>query len=102
MTLHDSVAVVTGASRGIGLALSRRFVDSGAHVAGLARSKADLDRLAETLGDSFTPVVCDVTDADAVADAIDGVAKDLGQIDILVNNAGLGRFDPVDDLDLED
>ena len=102
MDLHDAVAVVTGASRGIGLALSRRLVDSGARVAGLARSRGDLDRLAETLGDRFTPVVCDVTDAEATQNAIDGVAEDLGRLDILVNNAGLGRFAEVDALALDD
>lgn len=102
MTLTDAVVVVTGASRGIGLATARRFLDAGAHVAGLARSQDDLDRLSETFGDAFTPVVCDVTDAEAAKDAIDSVASDLGQIDVLVNNAGLGRFGPVDALDLDD
>lgn len=102
MDLHDSVALVTGASRGIGLATARALIASGARVAGLARSQDRLDQLAETLGDAFTPVVCDVTDAKAVQKAVDGVAKDLGQIDILVNNAGLGRFGPVDDLSVDD
>ena len=102
MDLHDTVAVVTGASRGIGLATARALVDAGARVAGLARSKDDLDRVSGTLGDAFTPVVCDVTDADAARDAIDGVASDLGRLDVLVNNAGLGRFDDVDALSLDD
>ncbi len=102
MDLHDAVVAVTGASRGIGLATARRFLDAGARVAGLARSADDLDRIAETFGDAFTPVVCDVTDADATRAAIDGVARDLGRLDVLVNNAGLGRFDPVDELSVDD
>ena len=102
MDLHDTVAIVTGASRGIGLATSRALVGAGARVAGFARSRDDLDRLAQTLGDAFTPVVCDVTDAQAVRDAVDGVASDLGRLDVLVNNAGLGRFDPVDELAVDD
>ncbi len=102
MDLHDTVAVVTGASRGIGLATARALVDAGAHVAGLARSEGDLDAVAQALGDRFTPVVCDVTDADATQEAIDGVADAHGRLDVLVNNAGLGRFDEVDDLSLED
>ena len=102
MDLHTTVAVVTGASQGIGLATSRALVDAGAHVAGLARSKDDLRRVAETLGDAFTPVVCDVTDAQATAEAIDGVAEAHGRLDVLVNNAGLGRFGDVDALSLED
>ncbi len=102
MDLHDSVALVTGASQGIGLATCRALIAKGARVAGLARSQDRLDRLAEALGDAFTPVVCDVTDAGAVKTAVDGVAKDLGQIDVLVNNAGLGRFGPVDELSVDD
>ena len=102
MNLHDSVAVVTGASQGIGLATSRALVAAGARVAGLARSADRLDDLAETLGDAFAPVVCDVTDAEAVQGAIDGVARDHGQIDVLINNAGLGRFGPVDELSVDD
>lgn len=102
MDLQNAVVVVTGASRGIGLAIARRFLDSGARVAGLARSEDALDRLSEALGDAFTPVVCDVTDADATRAAIDRIAEDLGQIDVLVNNAGLGRFDPVDEQTVDD
>lgn len=102
MNLHDTVAVVTGASRGIGLTTSRLLVDAGARVYGLARSGGDLDRLAETLGNRFHPVVCDVTDAEATEAAIDGVASEAGRLDVLVNNAGLGRFEEVDSLSLDD
>ena len=54
------------------------------------------------LGDAFTAVVCDITDAQATKDAIDAVAKAHGRLDVLVNNAGLGRFDDVDELALDD
>ncbi len=79
MDLTGTVTVVTGASRGIAL-----------------------DRAAEVLGDAFTAVVCDITDAQATKDAIDAVAKAHGRLDVLVNNAGLGRFDDVDELALDD
>ena len=102
MDLHDTVAVVTGASRGIGLATARALVDAGARVAGLARSDDDLARLAQALGERFAPVVCDVTDPEATQDAIDGVARDHGRLDVLVNTAGLGRFAEVDALSLDD
>ena len=102
MDLHDAVAVVTGASRGIGLATARLLVDAGARVHGLARSQDDLRQAAGVLGDRFTPAVCDVTDAEAVRETIDGVAEAEGRLDVLVNNAGLGRFDEVDGLDPDD
>ncbi|MGB3542524.1 SDR family oxidoreductase [Rubrivirga sp.] len=102
MDLTNTVAIVTGASRGIGLALSRQLVDAGAHVAGFARSGDDLARVAETLGDRFEPVVCDVTDAAATKEAVDGVAERHGRLDVLVNNAGLGRFDDVDALEVDE
>ncbi|MEM0962565.1 MAG: SDR family NAD(P)-dependent oxidoreductase [Bacteroidota bacterium] len=101
MDLHDIVAIVTGASRGIGLHVSQQLASAGATVAGLARSEGDLRQLAETLGDRFDPVVCDVTDAAATRAAIDGVAERHGRLDVLVNNAGLGRFDEVDGLALD-
>ena len=102
MDLSTSVAIVTGASRGIGEAICRQLVDAGAQVFGLARSEDDLADVRADLGDAFTPVVCDVTDASSVNAAIAQVAKEGGQIDVLVNNAGLGRFGEVDALDPDD
>ena len=101
MTLHDTVAVVTGASQGIGLALSTQLVQRGATVAGVARSADDLAAVAAVLGEGFRPTPADVSDADAIAQTIDGVAESLGRLDVLVNNAGLGHFGPVDALDLD-
>ena len=102
MDLHSSVAAVTGASRGIGRSVSAQLVAAGARVFGLARSEGDLDAVRTGLGDAFVPVVCDVTDAGSVRDAIDRVAREGGQLDVLVNNAGLGRFGEVDTLDPDD
>ena len=95
MILTDTVAVVTGASEGIGRATAEALIAAGARVHGLARSEDTLSATARALGDRFVPVVCDVTDAAAVRAAIDAVAA-AGRLDMLVNNAGVGRFGNVD------
>ena len=102
MDLHDKVAVVTGVSRGLGRAFAAALLASGARVAGLARSRDDLDALATAFGDRFLPVPCDVTDQKAVDGAFAAVHKAFGRCDVLVNNAGLGRFGDVDALDVDD
>lgn len=102
MQLQGKVAVVTGASSGLGEAFSRALTRKGATVYGLARSEDKLGALREDLGDAFHPVVCDIRDLAAVQSAFEHVKSDAGRIDILLNNAGLGRFDPVEDLSDED
>lgn len=89
--LRDKVAVVTGASRGIGRGIAQAFAAEGARVAALARTADDLDRTVETLEGSagkHLAATCDVTDPEQIADALDEVRSRLGGLDILVNNAG--------------
>jgi NAD(P)-dependent dehydrogenase (short-subunit alcohol dehydrogenase family) len=86
--LVERVAVVTGASRGIGEAIATRLARDGWRVAIAARSGSDLDRLAGAIG--ALPVELDVTDADGVAAAMSSVVAELGQPSLLVNNAGSG------------
>jgi NAD(P)-dependent dehydrogenase (short-subunit alcohol dehydrogenase family) len=101
MDLTDAVAVVTGASSGLGAHFSRSLIDRGALVYGLARSTDKLEALRDDLGDAFRPLSCDVRDEAQVADAFETVRTDGGRIDVLLNNAGLGQFGPVEDLPLE-
>lgn len=87
--LAGRTAVVTGASRGIGLATARALAAAGARVAMLARSTDLLAREAAAMGERATAVPCDVTRRDQVADAAQRiVAQHGGAPDILVNNAG--------------
>lgn len=79
------VAVVTGASRGIGAHLTRALLDGGWHVAGLSRSGGTPDGVE---GMSFTAIACDVTDEESVDAAVTHVVDRHGRIDLLVNNAG--------------
>lgn len=83
-----SVALVTGAGRGIGASITRRLRHDGWRVAAAARSTDQLDRVATETGALALPL--DVTDAAAVDDAVERVERELGSIALLVNNAGTG------------
>ncbi len=87
-TLEGRVALVTGASKGIGFAVAQALLDHGAKVAGIGRDDVALKAAADKLGDNFLPVTADVTSDDSVAAAIDAVVAWSGSLDILVNSAG--------------
>ena len=98
MDLHGKVAVVTGASSGLGSEFAQHLVRRGSTVYGLARRVDRLKLLKSQLGTNFKPVECDVTDETAVELVFSG----LNHIDILINNAGLGRFSAIDAQTKED
>ncbi len=87
--LNGKVALVTGASRGIGYGLARSLAAAGARVAVAARTKAELTPLAASIGG--LAVELDVTRVSSITSAVDHVVRELGSLDILVNNAGLGQ-----------
>jgi 3-oxoacyl-[acyl-carrier protein] reductase len=97
VTMKDRVAVVTGGSKGIGLAVARRFAESGARVAIVARGAEDLAAARDLLARERFDVrdyVCDVSKAADISGAYEKIVADFGQIDILVNNAGTSRAMP--------
>lgn len=98
--LDGTMAVVTGASSGIGEATARALAGEGAHVALFARRRDRLEDLAREIGDAASVHEVDVSDADAVREAVDTVARERGRIDVLVNNAGYGTMDPALSADL--
>jgi NADP-dependent 3-hydroxy acid dehydrogenase YdfG len=103
MDLSETVAVVTGASSGIGEATARALADEGCAVALAARREDRLDAIADEIGSERTLVVpTDVADEDDVAAMVETTRSRLGQIDVLVNSAGVLRSAPVADADRAD
>ncbi len=94
------VALVTGGSRGIGLAIARSLVSAGTDVAITGRSQSHLDEAATTLGGTVFAVQADISDPAAAARAVDSTADRFGGLDILVNNAGIGIFANVADMEV--
>ncbi len=91
----DKVALVTGASSGIGHAIATRLVDGGMRVAGCGRDAAAMQRLREKLGGRFLPIVCDLRDEGSILEMFATVDTAFGGVDVLVNNAGLGHASPL-------
>ena len=105
VALSGTVALVTGASSGIGDATARALATHGAAVALVARRKDRLEHLAaEIEGDGGRAVVLptDVTDAGQARAAVEQTVADLGRLDIVVNNAGVMLLGPVDEAPLEE
>jgi len=91
--LHDQVALVTGASRGIGRTVACRLAQAGVHVAvnfvSNTAAAEETVRLITAAGGRAEPAQFDVADADAVTHAVSSLVERLGRCDILVNNAGV-------------
>ena len=95
--LDGRAAIVTGGSRGLGLASTRALVANGARVALLARDESSLETAVRELGEAAIPIRADVSDPDSVREAFARARGALGRLDILVNNAGVGRLHRVED-----
>src|ERR1700746_1282528 len=91
------VAVVTGASSGIGEATARALAASGYRLALLARRADRIKALADELGHGAIAIQADVTDRDSIVKAADRVKAELGGTDVLVNNAGIMLLAPFND-----
>lgn len=93
-SLKNKIALVTGASRGIGYVISEKLSMSGAHVICISRTEIDIRSLSEKIksnGGSASYYQCDISNKEAVENLITSVLNDYGQIDILVNNAGITK-----------
>src|SRR5689334_4411446 len=103
LQLTNKVAIVTGGSRGLGLASARALIAEGCHVAICARGAEQLEKAAEELrqaaprGARVVPITADVATADGVQRFVDTSARELGGVDIVVNNVGLARGGGIED-----
>jgi NADP-dependent 3-hydroxy acid dehydrogenase YdfG len=105
MRLQGTVALVTGASSGIGAATARSLAAQGAAVALLARRRDRLDALADAIradGGTAIGVQADITSRQQASDAVERAVTELGRLDTVVNNAGLMHLGPVADALTED
>jgi NAD(P)-dependent dehydrogenase (short-subunit alcohol dehydrogenase family) len=100
----SKVAVITGAARGIGLAVARKFLEQGYRVSLLDIDQPVLEQAASTLGtaDKVLALGCDVAEPAQVKAAIDETVARFGRIDALVNNAGTAVFKPILDTTAEE
>lgn len=100
--LTGQVAVVTGASTGLGLQMAKAFANQGANLVLLARRKALLEQNAEAISKEFgvevLPIACDITVTEQVISAVNIVMEHFGRVDILVNNAGTGAVAPAEEI----
>lgn len=95
--LKDKKVLITGGSKGIGLACAKAFIAEGAKVALVSRSEENLRKAKESLTTVYT-IPADLTDAAAAAAMVDKVEKEFGPIDVLVNSAGAAKRTDADDL----
>ena len=95
--MTDKIILITGGSKGIGLACAKAFAAEGARVALVSRSQENLKKAKDALRDAYI-VSADLTDAAAAAAMIERVEKEFGALDVLVNSAGAAKRTDADDL----
>ncbi|CZF82259.1 MULTISPECIES: 3-oxoacyl-ACP reductase FabG [Grimontia] len=91
MNLNGKIALVTGASRGIGRAIAELLVERGATVVGTATSESGASAISEYLGENGRGYALNVTSAESIEAVLKAIKEEFGDIDILVNNAGITR-----------
>lgn len=101
MNVTQKIAIVTGASSGLGAAISTKLVENGVQVYGLARNVEKLQELKANLGSMFISVAIDITNREAIKDWLSNAFLDRTP-HILINNAGVGIFGKIDEMNNED
>ncbi|WAT02886.1 3-oxoacyl-ACP reductase FabG [Rouxiella chamberiensis] len=91
MSFDGKIALVTGASRGIGRAIAEKLVAGGARVIGTATSEKGAEDISAYLGENGKGIALNVTDSSSIEQLLTTIRAEFGEIDILVNNAGITR-----------
>jgi len=100
--LTGKVAIVTGSTKGIGRAIAERMVNEGANVVVTARTAADVDTVAEHLGENAVGIPGDVSDPASCDELVAKTLERFGRLDVLVNNAGMGIFKPISEMSVDE
>ncbi|EPJ79851.1 MAG: SDR family oxidoreductase [Pseudomonas sp.] len=95
MQFQDKVALVTGGSSGLGLAIAKELVEQGAHVVITGRRQQQLDEALSSLGNRASAVVADVSSSTDLSGLFSEIKSRHGRIDVLVANAGMGELAPL-------
>lgn len=100
----EKTIIITGGSEGVGAATARKFADAGANLVLVARSKKNLDLIAEELrpGTSVKTVAMDVSDTDACTNLFKKAEFEFGNVHVLINNAGCHSRGPAENISIED
>ena len=103
--LVNKVALITGASKGIGYGIAEALLKQGIKVAITSRSQENADEAAKKLGSlegEVLAIAADVKDYESQQKAVEQIVAKWGQIDFLIANAGVGHFAPIDEIDIKD
>ncbi len=100
--LTGKVAIVTGSTKGIGLAIVERMINEGMSVVVNSRTADDVQAVTDGLGNKAIGIACDVADPEACTRLVEETVERFGQLDILVNNAGHGVFKPISEMSIEE
>lgn len=100
MNLQNKVALITGASSGIGKAIAKELDQAGMKLVLTARSQDKLDQLAASLNDSVA-YAATITDSDAPQDLVDFAIATFGRLDVVINNAGAMTVGAIEEVDIE-
>jgi NAD(P)-dependent dehydrogenase (short-subunit alcohol dehydrogenase family) len=95
---NNKVWLVTGASKGLGLALVKKLLSEGYKVAATSRNLSDLNKAVDVHNEQFLPLAVNLTNEDSVQEAVELTVKTFGKIDVVVNNAGYGLLGGIEEL----